>query len=160
MTERRLQGQIGLFIIFANVLVTLEVITFYFAGGIDFDEMTTSIALIAPMFSVYTTAIIKSIIANRRLITDRSARVSSQYILVSWLFPLLFTGWLTTLVALRAYNVGFETFEQFKWLLIASESIFGAYVGLLLGSMFQIDAAKMKPASARDTGSIHGSTEE
>jgi hypothetical protein len=94
------------------------------------------------MFSVYTTAIIKSIIASRTATVDNSPIVSPQYIFISWLFPLLFSLYLVALVFLKAFNVGFATFEQFKLSLVASEAIFGAYVGLVVGSMFDVRKRK------------------
>jgi hypothetical protein len=58
---------------------------------------------------------------------------------LSWLFPIVFTVYLVSLVVLKAFNVGFSSFEQFKSLLIASETVFGVYVGITLGSMFRLE---------------------
>ena len=144
MTEQRLHNQVGVFIILANVFVIAETLVFYFAGGFAFDEMTTTVALIVPMFSVYTIAILKSIIGGRRRTVDRSHVIAGQYVFVSWLLPVVFTVLLMTIVALKAYNVGFESFEQFKNLLIASETMFGSYVGVILGSMFRLEQDQRK----------------
>lgn len=138
MTEHKLRDRVGLFLIISNILVVVAAIALYFLGGFLFDEITTTIALIVPMFSVYTTAIIKSIIANKQELVDSSPLVSGAYVFIAWLFPIVFTLYLIALVFLKAYNVGFSSFEQFKAFLIASETIFGAYLGLVLSSMFRI----------------------
>ena len=61
---------------------------------------------------------------------------------ISWLFPSIFTMYLISLVFLKAFNIGFSSFEQFKMSLVASETIFGAYVGLIVSSMFNIGKRK------------------
>jgi hypothetical protein len=138
MTERSLRDLVGIFIIIANLLVIAVTLILYFLGGFLFDELTTTIALLVPMFSVYTTAIVKSFVSHRRQIRDTSSPVTPQYVFVAWVFPLTFTAFLVTLVVMKAFNVGFSSFEQFKGLLIASEAIFGVYVGLVLSAMFSI----------------------
>jgi len=142
MTELRLRNQIGIMLVICNLLVVASTLTLFFLNGFLFDEMTTTIALIVPMFSVYTTAIIKSIIANRAKAKDDGPAVSSQYVFISWLFPSIFTMYLISLVFLKAFNIGFSSFEQFKMSLVASETIFGAYVGLIVSSMFNIGKRK------------------
>lgn len=144
MTENKLKDEIGIFIILANLLVVGVALTLYFLGGFLFEEITTTIALIVPMFSVYTTAIIKSIIDHRNESVDSSAQVTKSYVFIVWIFPVLFTAYLVSLVLLKSYNIGFSSFEQFKTFLIASETIFGTYVGLVLSSMFRIKQDKPK----------------
>lgn len=138
MTESKLRDRIGIFIILANLLVVGAALTLYFLGGFFYDEITTTVALLVPMFSVYTTAIVKSIIANRMRAEDDSPHVSGSYVFISWLFPIFFTIYLMTMVILKAMNIGFTSFEEFKGMLIASETVFGVYVGLVLASMFNI----------------------
>ena len=129
---------IGMFLILANLLVVSTTLIFFFLHGFLFEELTTTIALIVPMFSVYTTAVIKSIIANRAKRNDETPLVSGQYIFISWLFPVIFTVYLLSLVVLKAFNLAFSSFEQFKTMLVGSETIFGAYAGLVISSMFDI----------------------
>ena len=68
---------------------------------------------------------------------------------VVWIFPVVFTAYLISLVLLKSYNVGFSSFEQFKTLLIASETIFGAYIGIVLSSMFHIKQEARKGNDAK-----------
>ena len=137
MTESKLKTQIGIFLVVSNLLVIGAIIVLYFLGGFLFDEVTTTVALIIPMFSVYTTAIVKSIVSNRQVVVDSSPVVNGSFIFITWVFPIAFTVYLVSLVLLKAYNIGFSSFEQFKTLLIASETIFGAYIGIALSAMFR-----------------------
>jgi len=139
MTESALKNKIGFLLIIANFAVIILTFVFYLIGGFLFDEMTTVVALIVPMFSVYTTAIIKNFIDNKNVTRDSSKSVNKQYIFISWLFPSAFSIYLISVIVLKAYNVGFSSFEQFKTMLVASETIFGAYAGLVLASMFEIE---------------------
>jgi len=43
---------------------------------------------------------------------------------------------------LKAFNIGFSNFEQFKTMLAISETVFGTYVGIVLSSVFTIDTDK------------------
>lgn len=147
MTEDALRNRVGVFLILSNLAVVFTALCFYFLGGFLFEEITTTIALIVPMFSVYTTAIVRSFVAHRRSTEDTSPKVSGTYVFIAWLFPVVFTAYLVALVVLKSYSIGFATFEQFKALLIASETVFGAYVGLVLSSMFRIEkqSAQVQP---------------
>jgi hypothetical protein len=112
--------------------------------------MTTTIAIIVPMFSVYTSAIIKNIIAERTVLNDRSPPVSGQYVLLSWALPSVFVAAIFAVVMLKAFNLGFSSFEEFKGVLMAAEAVFGAYVGLVIGSMF--DLKREAEAAGEDRG--------
>ena len=151
MTEQQLKNHIGVYIIVANLCLVILTLAVYFAGGFLYEEMTTTIALLVPMFSIYTTAIIKFIIENRTTLKDRSRNVSTTYRLVSWLIPICFTMYLGSIIMLKALNFGFSSFEQFKGLMLISETMFGAYVGLILGAMFDIPKEGTDPAGSKKT---------
>jgi hypothetical protein len=148
MTERSLRDVVGVFIIVANLVVVGVTLLLYFLGGFLFEELTTTVALLVPMFSVYTTAIIKSFVSHRRQIRDSSPPVTPQYVFVAWLFPVTFTVYLVALVVMKGFNVGFASFEQFKSLLIASEVMFGVYVGIVLSDMFSIPVDQLPKGQA------------
>lgn len=147
MTDIRLKNQIGILVILANLIVIALTLALYLAGGFLFEEMTTIIALIVPMFSVYTTAILKNIVATRTDVHTVGSPVTKQYVFVSWLIPLVFCIYLVTLISLKSLNIGFNSFDQFKTMLVGSETIFGAYVGVILSSMFDIRRKKKKRLS-------------
>lgn len=143
MTELKLKNQVGILIILANLAIIILVLVLFVMGGFLFDEMTTIIALTVPMFSVYTTAILKNIVSTRtEIAVDDGPTVTTQYTFVSWLIPSAFCVYLGTIILLKALNVGFSSFEQFKVMLVASETIFGAYVGIVLSSMFELPKKK------------------
>lgn len=142
MTETQLKTKVGLFLIISHIAIIMLVIILYLAGGFLFDEMTTTIALIVPMFSIYTTAIIKYIILNKTKTEVEAKQKSKEYTFISLFFPLLFVFFLIAIIVLKASNIGFSTFEQFKAMLAISETAFGSYIGLILYSFFEINLVK------------------
>lgn len=65
--------------------------------------------------------------------------VNASYILISVLIPAVFVVLLETSIFLKAFNVAFSSFEQFKSLLAILEAIFGVYLGMVLSSMFTVE---------------------
>jgi hypothetical protein len=108
-------------------------------GGFLFDEMTTAIALILPMFSIYTTSIIKYILANKNQITDSSNLVSKAYKFIAYSIPAIFVLFIISVITLKACSIGLSSFEHFKIMITIGETAFGTYVGLVLTSLYDIE---------------------
>lgn len=146
MTRLQLKNKIGMFLIISHFVIIFLVVILYLFKGFLFEEMTTTIALIIPMFSIYTTAIIKYIIANSKLNRGFSETVTKEFVFITFFVPSLFVFFLTAIIILKALNIGFSDFEQFKIMLAISETVFGAYVGLVMSSLFEIE----KPEDKKD----------
>lgn len=119
-------------------MIILLVVVLFLFSGFNFEEMTTTIALIVPMFSIYTTAIIKHITTNSKRKKDFSEIITGEFVFITFFIPSLFVFFLILMIILKTFNVGFSDFEQFKIMLAISETIFGAYVGLVMSSLFEI----------------------
>jgi len=141
MTEEQLKTRIGLFLIVSHLVIIIPlVIVLYLYGGFLFEEMTTAIALIVPMFSAYLAAIINYIISNKKKKrAKKSEDISNEFIFIAFLLPSLFIIFLISIILLKAFNIGFSTFEQFKIMLTLGESAFGIYAGYILKSLFDIE---------------------
>jgi len=137
INENNLRNTIGVFIVISNMLMIIAVFVFYISGGFLFDEMTTSISLIAPMFSIYTTLIIKNIVANKNKTISDSKVVTKTYGFIAFLMPSVFILFMLIIIALKAFNIGFASFEQFKTTLALGETVFGAYVGMVFSPLFE-----------------------
>lgn len=137
MAEETLRIRLGLFLIVAHFGILLMVIVFWLAGGFLREEMTTSIAIIAPFFAAYTTAIIRHLIKTKHPTPDQGRPVTSAFVFVSFLTPSLFVLLVAGAVVLKAFNVGLTSFEDFKILLGTAETGFGVYVGQLIYSLFE-----------------------
>lgn len=137
MTERTLKYRAGLSLVVGHLLVLVTVIAFVLSGGYTGEEFTTIFAVIVPMFSGYSTAIVAFIVKDRYAGKDRSRQVTGSYAALSFVFPLLFTVVVLAAVMLQAFNMAFEDFEEFKRFLLAIETAFAVYVGRFVYSMFE-----------------------
>jgi hypothetical protein len=138
--------QLGLFMIISHFLILLEVIILWTFHGFLFEEMTTSLGLIGPLFAGYTTVIIAYIIDHASVLKDDGPRPSVAFRTVSFMIPALFVAVIASSVALWAFKVGFTEFSQFKVLVGLIEGAFGVYVGQFIYAMFK------KPADATTVG--------
>lgn len=144
MTESQLKNYIGIFIMLSHFFIILLLIFLGIrrVGGFSFEEMTTAIALISPMFSLYTTAIIKYVMSNKVYKKLKEKRLSKIYIFISFFLPILFIASLILIIILKAFNIAFSEFEEFKIMLGVNQTAFGAYTALVLSSLFEIQQNK------------------
>ena len=134
----RLKRAITILMIVSHLLTFFWLLFLYFLGGFAFDDLTTSIALLTPLFAGFTTIIVKDAIAEAA--PDAAATESRQ---LPWNFGFLvlafcgsFAAYLLLIVTLKGFNVGFSTFDQFKLFLGVGETVFGVYVGYLMPTLF------------------------
>lgn len=138
MTENSLKITVGLSVVLSYFSLIILVIVLYAIGGFLFEEMTTTTALIVPMFGVYTAAIIKYILTNRAMSDDKSSIVTKPFLFISFFLPFVFIASLCSIILLKVYNIAFSNFDQFKLTLGVLQTAFGVYMGLLLTTLFDI----------------------
>jgi len=148
MSEQFIAGFVAVAFVTSNFLVIFLVIILYFLKGFTFEETTTTVAILGPVFAAYTAGIIRFAILHRDA-TKPSHRDTPQTFLftfISLFVPSMFIIAIFGVVILRAANLGVTTFEQFKILLGVTESLFAGYAGLLVNALFGGDAYQPKPA--------------
>jgi hypothetical protein len=134
----RLKRTITILMIMSHLVTFFWILVLYVFGGFAFDELTTAIALLMPLFAGFTTMIVKDTIAEAA-----PGAVAVQTRELPWSFGFLtlafcgsFTAYLVLIVTLKGFNVGFSSFDQFKVLLGISETVFGVYIGYLMPILF------------------------
>jgi hypothetical protein len=137
MTESKTRTALGLFLVISHFAVLLLIITLHFLGGFKFDEMTTAVAIITPMFASFTTVIVSQVITERSQVAAASENVSAPFVFLSFFFPVLFVGYLVAVILLRAFNLAIENFEHFKGLLALGETAFAVYIGQFIKGLFK-----------------------
>lgn len=148
MTDSKLKIAVGLFVVLSHLTLLLLIVVLFVAGGFLFEEMTTTVALVIPMFSIYTTAIINYIISSKRVLSSTDELVTKQYVFVSFLLPVLFVFLVGAAICMKAFNITFANFEQFKIMLGVLEVAFGTYMGIVLSSMFEIKNKRTRKSRA------------
>ncbi|WP_431113229.1 hypothetical protein [Variovorax paradoxus] len=150
MTERQLKYRAGLFLIASHVGLVIFAIILFFNKGFNIDEFTTVMAVITPVFTGYTTSIVAFIIKDAKTMEDTSARVSGAYVGLSFGMPALLVVMVAVAVGMKAFNYVFANFEDFKRFLLLLESLFAAYAGMFVYSLFERkppeDVARAGPA--------------
>ncbi len=136
MTERTIQTLVGIIFVVSQFAVLVIVGGFYIARGFTFEETTTTISIIAPIFAGYTLIIVRAIIADRNKPKATQPATSGLFAFVSLFAPLVFVAMLITIIVLRAYNVGISSFEQFKTILTSLEGIFAIYLAPIVQALF------------------------
>src|ERR1041384_4931145 len=106
--------KIGLFFVVAHFTIIVYVFLCKFLGGFTFDELTTLIGLLIPLFSAYTSAVIKDIIRHNQETTEKEIKYSKPFRIVIIFICSLFVLFLFTVITLKAFNYGFDDFEQLK----------------------------------------------
>jgi hypothetical protein len=136
MTEHGLRTYLGVYIIILNVALISLVFACFYEGGFDPDELTTVLAIVFPMFACYATAAIRHLVNERIVKNDESKRLSTSFVSISFIAPSLFVLVISGVIFLQARGTTFSNFEQFKKLLLIVETVFSAYLGQIIYSMF------------------------
>lgn len=143
MNKRKLQNILGIFLILSHIGIILLVF-FLFLPMNDFSQLTTTLGLIVPMFSVYTTAIVRFIIKNMEHTEPSQQNVSRMFVFLSFFLPSVFVMYLSSIILMKAYNYAFSNFDNFKVVIGLSETFFGVYVGQIIVSLYETGDEKQK----------------
>jgi hypothetical protein len=149
MSESKLRAIVGLFLVSAQFGLILLVIVLYALPrprGFSYEEMTTTLGILAPAFAAFTLPIVKHIVEHRydRL---KGRELGAQFVVLSLLFPTLFSLFVAGSILAKAYGWAFEGFEQFKTFFGIVQALFAAYVGYVIAGLFDL------PAPVQNNGS-------
>jgi hypothetical protein len=139
MTERSLRNVVSVFLVVAHVAILGLVLVLGVLKGLTPSEFTTALSIIVPMMGALTGLAVSYIIGAKKVppLKTHSATLSGIYVFASLLFPVAFTFAIAGVVLAKTANLGDLSPEQFKGALTGTETIFGAYTGKLLGSLFE-----------------------
>jgi hypothetical protein len=149
MKYAQLQQSVGLLVIVGHVIIILMIFFYFSRGGLLFEEMTTSLALISPMLAVYTTAIIKQFQQSKYQEDAEGLMLSGPFIAITFVFPTIYLILIGAFVVFRANRTVFTSFNQFSATLGILESVFGVYAGQTLSALFDIRSSKHKTGTSR-----------
>jgi hypothetical protein len=144
MTERTLRNVMSVFLVISHIAILGLVLVFFILHGLSQTEFSTSFAIITPMLAALTGLAVTYIIGakNKPARSERSVLLSGVYVFATLLLPPLFVIAVAALLVMKVTNYNGFTFEQFKLTLTGTETIFGAYTGKLLASLFEKGRAR------------------
>ncbi|MCB0744159.1 MAG: hypothetical protein KDC67_09660 [Ignavibacteriae bacterium] len=134
MTEQTLKSYLGISILIIHFAIIFLIFILFLNGGFLFDEMTTTIALVAPTFSSYIFGFVYHATINKNEMAKESPPINGLFIFMSWFLVILISTAIIMIASLKAYN--FLSFNQFKMMLTICEISFGAYLSVILSSIY------------------------
>lgn len=146
MRESTVKNWLAALLIASHSLFIALCVLLYFLRGLLFEEMSTCLALLTPMFAVYTTTVVRDLVKNRHRTRSPSRKVSLGFAIVAFFFPCLFVIATATLLLAKAFNYGFSSFEDLKVTLALVQNAFGIYVGLIIGALLEGGSKKADSA--------------
>lgn len=152
MLNQSFKTTVGLAFVIGHFIILIWIFICKFLGGFKFEELTTTIGLVIPLFATYSTSIIRDIVTNSEGTVDSGKRYNKPFRFITLFLSTLFFVYLFAIITIKAFNWGFEDFEQFKLLLGLSETIFGAYIAQILFSMYQRVDAPQQALPTNKTG--------
>jgi len=141
MKQYVLKAIVSSIILIGHLATLILILVIYLRSGFAFSEATTTISIFLPITSVYTSAIVKDIVANKEKRKRSQKKYSIGFVLLSCTITLLFMTYILAIIIIKAYNFGIADFGQFKALLLLGETIFAAYVGQIVHAMFASSGA-------------------
>lgn len=152
MNKSLFQHILGWVLILAHCAIFALIVYCNLKAGYDFSKLTTTLALIVPMFAGYTSVIVKFIIQNAQQPSNGQVAVSWSMVMLSFFFAVIFVTAIIVVVLLRTWNVAFGDFDQFKWILGAIETAFAIYLSQIISSVYgsEVAAPAGVPIAPRD----------
>lgn len=140
MDESKLRSRISKFVLISNFTLFFFIFLYYGFHGFDEEELTFLIGILAPITTVYMAAMVRYAVANKAVETPdvKARKVSKLYYNISmWAIPGHFVTIFLVISAKALFN--FINFEELKIAFTVIETLFGAYVGIIVSSMFKVD---------------------
>lgn len=144
ISETRHRNRLGRFILISNIGFALLIVLFFLLGGFDNEEFTEIMKILIPIKSVYLTAFIKYVIANKNLEpVGEGERVILNPLYATTSFVIILTHISSLVICTTLYALfNIMMFDVLISVIIFIESLFGVYVGLFMASMFKVEEDK------------------
>ncbi|HEX8152909.1 MAG TPA: hypothetical protein VF698_07285 [Thermoanaerobaculia bacterium] len=151
ITDAQLRSHIGLFWVGAQLAVLGTIFVCYQLGGFEFDELTTLLAVVLPLFAGVSIVVVRFFAQNRHSIA-RGQPVTGTYVALVWLFAVALAVTVVWVIVGRATNRVFDTFDQAKLFLAGLEVVYVVYIAQLLAPLFGVKPEEMRQREPRTGG--------
>jgi LytS/YehU family sensor histidine kinase len=144
MDQKLLKNIIGFSLIISQMFCIFFVLNNF--DDVDIKQKISIVLIISPVFGLYTIAVAKSFVENRRNTEIKETRLNLTFSLFSLLATFAFIFFiLNSLISFK--NKTIIDPEDLKLYLSISEVSFGAFLGLVIGSLF----GSIKEVSGNDS---------
>lgn len=135
MKETTLKNATSVALVLAHAATLVLVLVLYICHGLTDEQATTTVGMIVPMLATVVGLAVKHIVDSKKA-KRAGPQVSSLYVFGVIFFTGSYLVTIAVLLLLKAFNVGLKSFEAFKVCMGIAETIFGAYTGKVLSSLF------------------------
>lgn len=148
MTIEKHREKIGKFIIVAHLSIFILILILFALGGFTPEELGDVLKFLVPIKTIYVTALVKFVIANKKRdnndeeLVENKEKVTNLYKNVTNIFVYSHIILLAGAITIAAFNI--ITFVFLQNAIAIIETFFGAYIGLIITDMFNVDD-KTKP---------------
>lgn len=144
MSEYRLQFILGLVLVVSHAIAILLCIYLYFDSAILFDNMVEILAIISPVFAIYTSAVVTSFTSNKYKTVSEGVQLNLGFVIISFLFPLLYFLLVISTLIVFGYS-RLLTFIQTVSLIGIAEASFAIYSAKIIGSLYKERVTENNP---------------
>jgi hypothetical protein len=143
MTETKLRNFVSVFLLLSHISVPVLLFVLTYFDRFTWDELKGSLPIIVPMLAAVSGFAITHIISVKKKPDGRlkDSDLSGIFVFSSILLPAFFVILIVILVLMKGYR-GWPRGDDFKMALAAVETVFGAYTGKLMGSLFEKEKTK------------------
>jgi len=142
MTEAQYRYKIAIIILSANISVFILIIALYAFGAFLPKETVAILQLLVPIKSTYMTALVKYVIENKYEITREkniSFQLSKLYISTTVIIISCHIIFLIISIIMFACNQVITDLHAMKASIVVIETLFGAYIGIIISDMFKVE---------------------
>jgi hypothetical protein len=122
----------------AHLIIILSLVILWMLGGYDFDQFIIMAGMIVPIFAEYVMAVSPFIKKKRyinKLNTDK--KLISVFKFTSFVYPVTFAAIVLLAIWLKAFNLVFEDFSQFKIFILIMEIMLAGFAGKFIHDLFE-----------------------
>jgi hypothetical protein len=147
ITEAQHRNRLGRFILISNLVFGGLIVVYYLLRGFDDDEFAELMKLVIPIKTAYLTALTRYVVSNRHVvdtsIDENPVQINRLFASTSYIIISVHIIGLIAAVSLYALFNAMD-FKDLINIIVALETIFGVYVGLIIASMFRVEDEKAK----------------
>jgi|ERR1700687_3078165 len=135
MKDVTVRNSLGVLLISVHLVIIALLFGGYLLHGLSFDQMTTAIAVVAPISAAYVGIVVKTFLqATPRRSAPKD--VAGTFVFTVFSFPIAFSVFLISVILMFVLNKAFDTFEEFKIALALGETLFGVYITKIVAALF------------------------
>lgn len=142
MTETKVRGYVTTLVLSGNCIVFICLTSLWIVGGFSTGEYKQAMLLLTPLLFAYATPIIKYVFESRAPDPKADLPITTSAFILAVAGPPIVSILTVVLSALKAFNLGITSFDNYAVAVGALQTVFGAYIGLIVSTFFHARPVK------------------